>query len=118
MINQTLSFGIFMLVENIIILSLIFDLARRTGLKIWKTRHPHVEWQNGKILLAFLLCIFIYNLTECYSCFVNYIVSIDPISSDKVVSRVFGRSIMLVSKILLWHYTVREGFNLFRGKKK
>lgn len=114
MIENTLSFGIFMLAQNVIILALIADLMRRTGFKLFKTRHRHVTWNGGVIFMAYLMCVFAFNVSETYTCFVNYIVSTDPISLDKVAARVFSRSILLIAKSLLWYYSVKCGFVMFK----
>lgn len=113
-IKQTLSFGYFMLVENIVILLLLADLIRRTGKKIRKIVHPHLQWNAGMVFMAYLLCVFTYNLSETYTCYANYITNTEPIELMTVIARVFSRTLILMAKILLWYYTIRGGFYLFR----
>jgi len=116
MIKDLVSFGIFMLIENTIVLVLLADLARRVSIKLAFIRHPHVYWRDGMIFLAFLLCMFIYNVAEFYTCFVNYLLNHKPIAIETLAARVFGRSLMLIAIVLLWYYSVRGGFNLFKDK--
>lgn len=116
MIQKVISFGIFMLIENTIILVLIADLARRVSIKLWHIRHPHLYWKSGMIFLAYLLCVFLFNLSEAYTCFVNYIINKNPIPTPTVVARVFSRSLILAAKGLLWYYSVNGGFTLFKNK--
>lgn len=105
-----------MLIENTIILVLIADLARRVSVKLKFIRHPHVYWRSGMIFLAYLLCVFAYNLSEFYTCFLNYLINDKPIAIETVVARVSGRTLMLAAKALLWYYSVNGGFNLFKDK--
>lgn len=116
MIEQTLSFGIFMMVESLVILALIIDLMRRTGRKLWVSRHRHVTWESGRIFMAYLFCVLLFNMSETYSILMNYIINDAPISLDKVASRVFGRTLILIAKFLLWYYSIKSGFDLFKKK--
>lgn len=115
-IKQTLSFGIFMLIENLLILALLGDLIRRTAQKMQRLVHPHINWDAGKIFMAYLLCVFVFNLSETYTCYVNYIANTEPIAFSSVIARVFSRSLILVAKCLLWYYTVKGGFYLFNKR--
>ncbi|HMI03742.1 MAG TPA: hypothetical protein VK541_14760 [Pedobacter sp.] len=116
MIKELFSFGIFMLIENTIILVLLADLAWRLSVKLRLIRHPHVYWRSGIIFLAYVLCMFVYNLSEFYTGFVNYLLNNKTIAVETVAARVFGRSLMLIAIVLLWYYSVRGGYNLFKDK--
>lgn len=114
MINQTVSFGIFMMLESMIILFFIGDLIRRTGLKLWTSRHQHVTWDRGRIFMAYLFCVLLFNISESYSVLMNYVINQKPLALEIVTSRVFGRTVILIAKFLLWYYSIKGGFDLFR----
>lgn len=116
MIDQTLSFGLFMLVENLIILVLIGDLIRRVSTKVYLIRHPHIYWTGGVIFLAYLICVFIGNLSETYTGILSYVFNDGPIETTTVAARVFNRSMFLCAKALLWYYTVKHNFEMFSKK--
>lgn len=116
MIESLNSFGIIMLIENTAILLFILDLARRVSAKLRFIRHPHLYWKSGMILLVYVLGAFVYNLSEAYTCYVNYLVNTNPIPIQTVAARVFGRTVMLATKFALWYYSVKGGFNLFKDK--
>lgn len=116
MISETVSYGIVMLIENTIILMLVGDLIRRVATKIHRIAHPHVVWRSGFIFLGYLLCVLAYNVSAFYTCYVNYLVSSDAIHMVTVASRVFERSMILIAKSLLWWYTVKGEYILFKGK--
>lgn len=107
MIKETLSYGLVMLVENTITLTLIADVFYRVSLKVYALRHPHVVWPSGVLLLAFVGLFWIFNLSEFYTCYVNYLVKCNPVEIVTVASRVFSRSIMLLMAILFWYYKVK-----------
>lgn len=117
MIKQALSFGLFMLVENTVTLTLLADLIIRVGKKLNFVRHPHLFWTSGMVLQAFLLIMFLVNLLEFALCYDSYLMSDGPIDFWKVVARVLIRSMMCLATILLWYYSVLGGFNLFKDKK-
>lgn len=116
MISETVSYGIFMLIENTIILMLIGDLIRRVAFKIRHLIHPHVAWRSGFIFLGYLLCVFAFNVSAFYTCYMNYLAMDNPIDTSMVAFRVFDRTMVLVAKSLLWYYTVKGDFILFKGK--
>jgi len=117
MIKNLISFGIFMLIENTIILMLLSDLIRRVSIKLMFIRHPHLFWTSGVVFLAYLLCQLATELAESYSCTVNYLLPHAPIDLIIVAGRVFNRSMSLAGTILLWYYSVNWGFNLFKDKQ-
>lgn len=116
MISETVSYGIVMLIENTIILMLIADLIRRVATKMQRIAHPHVTWKSGFIFLGYLLCVFAYNISAFYTCYINYLLSNDPINTMTVSARVFERTMILIAKGLLWYYTVKGDYILFKGK--
>lgn len=116
MIEETLSFGIFILIENLVILALVGDLVRRVCVKMYFIRHPHLYWAGGVIFLAYLLCVFISNAAETYTGVLAYICNGEPIEMTTVAARVFNRSMVLCAKSLLWYYTVNHGFMIFKDK--
>jgi len=105
-----------MLIENILILVLIGDLIRRTSVKLYLIRHPHVYWTGGMIFLGYLLCIFVGNLSETYTGFMAYIIKDDSIEMTTVAARTFNRSMFLLAKFLLWYYLVKHNFEMFKNK--
>ena len=117
MISNTISYGIFMLIENSIVIALLLDLIIRVGLKAYALRHPHVYWKSGIILFVYCLLMIQYTIGEGYISFSNYIQSTSPIAMWKVVGRVFITSIFLVANVLHYYYTVKWGFNLFQERK-
>jgi len=116
MIEKTISFGIFMLIENLIILTLLGDLIRRVATKVYFIRHPHIYWTGGVIFLAYLICVFIGNASETYTGLMAYVFGDKPIETMTVAARVFNRSMFLCAKSLLWYYTVNHGFEIFSRK--
>jgi hypothetical protein len=116
MISETVSYGIVMLIENTIILCLLYDLMCRVVYKIRRIAHPHVQWKSGLIFLCYLLCVTAFNLSAFYTCYVNYLMSDDPIYTVTVSARVFERTMILCAKGLLWYYTCKGDFILFKGK--
>lgn len=116
MISETVSYGIFMLVENTIILVILYDLIRRVIFKIKMIAHPHVRWNSGMVLLGYFLCIFLFNLSAFYTCYVNYLMDDNPIHTFTVSARVFERTMVLIGKSLLWYYMVKGDFRLFKDK--
>lgn len=117
MIKDVTSFGIFMLIENTIILVLIGDLIRRVVRKFGYIKHQHLYWNSGVILLAYFMISFVNNTASFYTSYINYLDNHNPIDMQIVAARVFDRSTMLMGKILLWYYTVKGGFNLFKWKQ-
>lgn len=116
LIKNLSSFGIFMLIENTVVLVLLFDLARRVTIKLRFISHPHLYWKSGIIFLAYLLLAFTCNLFETYACYMNYLVTSKSMAIETVAARVFIRTMTMLSNILLWHYTIKGGFNLFKDK--
>lgn len=117
MINQTTSFGIFLLIENTIILVLIADVARRVSIKLLFIRHPHLIWVSGMIFLAYLLFEFWSNVPEFYTCYKHYLLNASGIDMDSVVARATARSSELAAKLLLWYFSVNGNLNIFTDTK-
>lgn len=115
--SNKLGYGLFMIVENVIILALILDLIYRTTVKIKKVKHLHVTWMGGLVFLTYLLFIFLQNVAQGYLGFQNYIIDTSPVSLYSVVARVVERSLGLIAKIFLWYYTVNYRFELFSRNK-
>lgn len=116
MIKNLISFGIFMMIENIIIMYLLIDLIRRASIKLKNIRHPHIYWKSGMILVIYLLFLCLDSLPEFYSCMRYYVFEKNPLDLFTVVARVSSRSWTLVSTLLLYHYTMIGEFNLFKNK--
>lgn len=115
--KDKLSFGIFMLVESSIIMFFLGDLFRRTTNKFNRISHPHVVWNNGYVFLFYLVLVILYNVTNMVMGLYSYIISPDPVKMGIIIFRVFERSIMLVSKLCLWYYSIKGGFQIFRVNK-